>query len=69
MAELARAILETYLSDIQLAARYSVHRTTPWRWAKSDPTFPTPVTLTPGCTRWKLSEIEAWEASRATTAA
>ena len=60
---------ETYLSGIQLAARYSVHRTTPWRWAKSDPTFPKPVTLTPGCTRWKLSEIEAWEASRATAAA
>lgn len=60
---------ETYLSDIQLAARYSVHRTTPWRWAKSDPTFPKPVTLTPGCTRWKLSEIEAWETSRATAAA
>lgn len=60
---------ETYLSDIQLAGRYSVHRTTPWRWAKSDPTFPKPVTLTPGCTRWKLSEIEAWEASRANAAA
>lgn len=60
---------ETYLSDNQLAARYSVHRTTPWRWAKSDPNFPKPVTLTPGCTRWKLSEIEAWEASRATVAA
>ena len=23
---------ETYLSDIQIAARYGVHRTTPWRW-------------------------------------
>ena len=62
-------VRETYLSDIQLAARYSGHRTTPWRWAKADPTFPKPVTLTPGCTRWKLSEIEAWEASRATAAA
>lgn len=56
---------ENYLSDIQLAARYSVHRTTPWRWAKTDPTFPKPVTLTPGCTRWKLSDIEAWEARKA----
>lgn len=54
---------ETYLSDIQLAARYSVHRTTPWRWVKTDPTFPQPVSLTPGCTRWKLSEIETWEKS------
>lgn len=60
---------ETYLTDIQLAARYSVHRTTPWRWAKDDPTFPKPVKLSPQCSRWKLSEIEAWEASRATAAA
>ncbi|WP_082351639.1 helix-turn-helix transcriptional regulator [Cypionkella psychrotolerans] len=56
---------ESYCSDIQLAARFSVHRTTPWRWAKSDPTFPKPVVLTPGCTRWKLSDIETWEAGKA----
>ena len=56
---------ESYLSDLQLSRRYGVHRTTPWRWAKSNPTFPKPVTLTPGCTRWKLSDIEAWEASKA----
>lgn len=59
---------EIYLSDLQLSVRYGVHRTTPWRWAKSNQTFPKPVMLTPGCTRWKLSEIEAWEAARATAA-
>lgn len=53
-----------YVKDIDIAARYSVHRMTPWRWAKSDPTFPKPVRLSPGCTRWKLSEIEAWESQR-----
>lgn len=52
----------TYLSDIQLAARYGVHRSTPWRWVQADPTFPQPIKLSPGCTRWKLSEIEAWDA-------
>lgn len=56
---------ETFLSDIRLAQRYGVHRSTPWRWTKTDPGFPKPVTLTPGCTRWRLSEIEHWEASRA----
>jgi prophage regulatory protein len=60
---------ETYLSDAQLAARYGVHRTTPWRWAKADPAFPKPVKLSPQCSRWKLSEVEAWEANRAATAA
>ncbi|WP_312531151.1 AlpA family phage regulatory protein [Paracoccus sp. (in: a-proteobacteria)] len=55
---------DTFLADTQIAARYGVHRTTPWRWAKTDPNFPKPVTLTPGCTRWKLVELEAWEAAK-----
>lgn len=54
----------TYLTDTQFAARYNVHRSWPWRRAKLDPDFPQPVSLTPGCTRWKLSEIEAWEAAK-----
>lgn len=56
---------ETYLSDRQLGARYQVHHLTPRRWLKTDDTFPRPVHLTSGCTRWKLSEIEAWEQSKA----
>ncbi|MDQ2065080.1 AlpA family phage regulatory protein [Xinfangfangia sp. CPCC 101601] len=59
---------ETYLSDAQLAARYGVHRTTPWRWVKTDPAFPQPVKLSPQCSRWKLSDIEAWENARAAAA-
>lgn len=55
---------ETYLSDTQVAARYGVHRSTPWRWAKTDPFFPKPVSLSPGCTRWKLCQLEAWEADK-----
>ena len=57
---------ETYLSDTQLSQRYGVHRATPWRWAKTDPNFPKPVKLSSQCSRWKLSEIEAWEVQRAT---
>lgn len=53
-----------YISDKQLAEQFGVHRPTIWRWAKNDPTFPKPVRLSPGCTRWKLAEIEAWEAAR-----
>ena len=60
-----RRMAETYISDSQLAARYGVHRSTPWRWAKTDATFPQPVKLSPQCSRWKLSEIEAWETRRA----
>lgn len=56
---------DTFLSDRQLGARYSVHHLTPRRWLNEDPTFPKPVKLSPGCTRWRLSEIEAWEKRKA----
>lgn len=52
-----------YLSDKQLAERYQVGRATPWRWAQEG-LLPSPIKLSPGCTRWKLSDIEAWEESR-----
>lgn len=53
-----------YVSDKQVAARYNVTRPTVWRWLKTDPAFPKPISLSPGCTRWRLDEIEAWEAAR-----
>jgi prophage regulatory protein len=62
-------VAETFLTDIDLAARYGVHRSTPWRWAKTDPNFPKPVTLSPGCTRWRLSELEIWERNKRSSVA
>lgn len=56
-----------FLSDKQVADRYSVSRISIWRWQKQGH-FPKPVSLSPGCTRWKLSDIEAWEASRTVSA-
>lgn len=58
-----------YLNDKQVAARFAISRQCVWRWVKSDPTFPRPYSLSPGCTRWKLSEIEAWEPRRSQAAA
>lgn len=55
----------TFLSDRQTAERYGVSRITIWRWRKADPTFPDPVTLSPGCVPWRLSDLEAWEAAKA----
>ena len=46
-----------------VAQRYGVSRATVWRWAQHDK-FPKPVKLSPGCTRWKLSDVEAWEAKQ-----
>ena len=62
-----RNAAERYVSDLDLAIRYQVSRVTPWRWAKKG-SFPSPVKLGPNCTRWKLSEIEAWEASNGAAA-
>lgn len=54
-----------YLNDAQVAARFGVGRATPWRWAqRTDMAFPQPVRLSPGCTRWRLADIERWEATR-----
>lgn len=52
-----------YLSDKQVADRFSVSRQTIWRWRRVAE-FPSPFSLSPGCTRWKLSDIEAWEAAQ-----
>jgi len=62
---MALLLVAVYLSDRQLGARFNVHHLTIRRWIKTDDTFPKPVRLTPGCTRWKLSEIEAWEVAKA----
>ncbi|MAU53197.1 MAG: AlpA family transcriptional regulator [Roseovarius sp.] len=60
---------EQYLSDEQLGERYGVNRVSIWRWHRERPDFPRVIKLTPGCARWRLSEIEAWEASKAERAA
>ena len=63
---MAPNIAETYLSDRQIGARFNVHHLTQRRWMKTDPTFPKPFNLTPGCTRWRLSDIETWERGKST---
>lgn len=52
---------ERLVTDVHLAERYSVTRQTIWRWAR-ETDFPAPVKLSGRCTRWKLSQVEAWEA-------
>lgn len=54
---------KTLLSDKRLAERLDVSRATVWRWAKAG-LVPKPVKLSPGCTRWRLADIAAWEVER-----
>ena len=50
----------TYLTDKQVADRFSISRATTWRWVERHK-FPKPIKLSPGCTRWRLSDVERWE--------
>ena len=56
-----------YLSDRDLAARYSIARQTVWRWVVRG-WLPQPVSITPGTTRWLEAEIERHDAARAPSA-
>ena len=57
------ALIKQYQSDKSVAARYDSSRATIWRWVKEG-RFPKPVKLTNGTTRWKLADLEKWEAEQ-----
>lgn len=50
-----------YCSDKKLAARWEVSRATIWRWAAAGK-IPRPTKIN-GATRWRLSDLEQWEAT------
>jgi len=55
-----------YFSDIQIAKKYGVHRSTVWRWIKTE-NFPKPLKLSPGCTRWCEKALQDWETQQMKT--
>jgi predicted DNA-binding transcriptional regulator AlpA len=57
-----------YLSDKDLAERFGVTRTTVWRWT-AEGLLPEPVKIGPNTTRWRLADVQAFEAMRAQEAA
>ncbi|WP_441256162.1 helix-turn-helix transcriptional regulator [Bradyrhizobium sp. 482_C4_N1_1] len=56
--------MTVYLQDKAVAQRYGVSRPSIWRWVKSDQSFPKPVHLSAGCSRWRLEDLERWEHSK-----
>ena len=52
-----------FLSDKSVSKRYEISRPTVWRWTQEGK-LPRPVKLTNGSTRWKLTDLEQWEAQR-----
>ena len=49
-----------YFSDKHLSERYEITRATVWRWVREGK-FPKPIKLGANCTRWKSSDVDAWE--------
>lgn len=54
--------IEQYLSDHQVAIRFDISKATVWRWHDNNPNFPRRIKLSPGTSRWKLSELIQFEA-------
>lgn len=52
---------QTYLTDSQLAARFGISRNSIWRLTRTGQ-LPAPIKLFASTTRWKLSDIQAFEA-------
>lgn len=52
---------ERYLTVRDVARRFAVSVQTVWRWAKERPQFPKPVELSPGTTRWRMSDLIGFE--------
>jgi predicted DNA-binding transcriptional regulator AlpA len=52
-----------FLTARQVSERESISVPTIWRWARENK-FPSPVKLGDNCTRWRLADLEAWEAER-----
>lgn len=52
-----------FYSDKTLAKRYEVSRATIWRWLQENK-LPKPIKLAAGTTRWRLADIEQWEAQQ-----
>ena len=50
----------TFFDVHGVARRYNVKAATIWKWM-SEGRFPQPMRLTPGCSRWSLDDLKAWE--------
>lgn len=55
---------DPFLDVHGVARRYGVKAATIWGWA-SKGRLPQPVRLTPGCSRWRRKDLEAWEDQQA----
>lgn len=55
------------ITDSQLAEHINVSRSFIWALVRKDPSFPRPIKISRGTTRWRWSDIAAWEANLTST--
>lgn len=55
--------LDPWLTVGQVARHFSVSIPTIWRWCQLKPSFPRPVKVAKGTTRWRRSDIAAFDQS------
>lgn len=56
-----------FLAVTQMAERYSVSTDSIWRWTRAG-RLPAPVKINPQVVRWRLEEVEAYDAQHGATA-
>ncbi len=61
--ELTKDTATLFLSRNQVRARYGIGHTTLYDWVERYG-FPAGYRMGPRLTRWKISELEAWEAKQ-----
>ena len=49
-----------YITTSELCRRYSISRTTAWRWRRAG-RLPDPVQIGPGVQRWRLADLEDYD--------
>lgn len=55
---------ERFLSVQDVARRYAISAQTVWRHTKNNSAFPKPIKILNGSTRWRITDILAYEISR-----
>jgi excisionase family DNA binding protein len=55
--------MSSYLTDREVATRYSVSRPTIWRWVRLNH-LPAPERIGPNTQRWRVAALEDWDAKR-----